>query len=846
MARVCVSIPHMFNGVSQQASAMRLPTQGEEQINFYPSIVKGLIKRPPLQPVWYLKHHHSPNPLKPGSFHLIDRGGDATNRQRCFLYVDEDSINILGTDGYAIPCSATEQAMNYLKGCGGKYDIVTIADYTFIINPKIRTALLPDEKTPDIPEQALVYVKQASYNSYYRIEVFIAHKENSDITQLFFDPIVGLTTTPSNVGTVDNPPPNISTAGIASSLSSNINHDVEKIYSHLSLPGPMVRAFARDSVVFITAADGYVIEAVTVTDTNGNAFMTSVHKTVKRFSDLPNTAFDGMVVKVTGDDVSKLNDYYVKYERADGTPDVAPRAGVWRECPGPGVATKLDPSTMPHALVNKGDHFTFGPCENWGERVCGDDATAPNPEFIGSPITGLFQYRNRLGLLSEDIVALSAASEFFTFFPATVTTTRDSDPITLSASIEGAPLLKHAVTLNEETILFSDRTQFRLVSPDVLSPETAAINVVTHYPLNSDIKPISNGNNLFFVNASELASRVYEYSVDAETSIKTAVDITAHVPRYIPPDVDLMACSPELNLLVLGSSTKDTSDLWCYKYYWSGSDKLQSAWFRFTLSGCQRVRGLAFINNVLYAAVQQAEDNEGMTRVVLMKMDFSDAEDAPADFGSHAIHFTPHLDVLLPTTLSGTYNSDTNETTCSLPSKALTEELQCVNLNTFRDLPIKRRSVDAQGSVLAVFNGDVRTTRVLFGIPYKARYTFSQQYVRDSSGRSAGGGTGTSVHHGRVMFQKWRLVLGQTGYVAASVRHTDTGASFRYPYENIKYNTTGHSLGVTDWEESTFTFPCRGGAPRTVITLENDTWLPSRILSAEWEADFTTKGVTKL
>ena len=78
------------------------------------------------------------------------------------------------------------------------------------------------------------------------------------------------------------------------------------------------------------------------------------------------------------------------------------------------------------------------------------------------------------------------------------------------------------------------------------------------------------------------------------------------------------------------------------------------------------------------------------------------------------------------------------------------------------------------------------------------------------------------------------------------MRHTDTGALFEYPYENIKYNTTGHLLGVTDREESVFTFPCRGDASRTVVTLENDTWLPSRVISAEWEADFTTKGVTKL
>ena len=39
MANVTGTILNLFNGVSQQTSSLRLPTQGEEQINMYPCLL---------------------------------------------------------------------------------------------------------------------------------------------------------------------------------------------------------------------------------------------------------------------------------------------------------------------------------------------------------------------------------------------------------------------------------------------------------------------------------------------------------------------------------------------------------------------------------------------------------------------------------------------------------------------------------------------------------------------------------------------------------------------------------------------------------------------------------------
>lgn len=41
------AVPNLINGVSQQADALRFPSQVEEQENVLASILRGAIKRPP-------------------------------------------------------------------------------------------------------------------------------------------------------------------------------------------------------------------------------------------------------------------------------------------------------------------------------------------------------------------------------------------------------------------------------------------------------------------------------------------------------------------------------------------------------------------------------------------------------------------------------------------------------------------------------------------------------------------------------------------------------------------------------------------------------------------------------
>ena len=95
MPLVTSSIPNLINGISQQPPALRLSSQGEEQINCMPSPVEGLKKRSPMNhiaKVW---------PDSAGSkrpfVHLVDRDGTS----QWIVYIQNGQIKVCDLDGTA-------------------------------------------------------------------------------------------------------------------------------------------------------------------------------------------------------------------------------------------------------------------------------------------------------------------------------------------------------------------------------------------------------------------------------------------------------------------------------------------------------------------------------------------------------------------------------------------------------------------------------------------------------------------------------------------------------------------------------------------------------------------------
>ena len=290
---------------------------------------------------------------------------------------------------------------------------------------------------------------------------------------------------------------------------------------------------------------------------------------------------------------------------------------------------------MPHVLIRTADgNFRFTQVDGstytisgtsydvpaWGERICGDIDSVPDPTFIGRKINDIFFHRNRLGFLSDENVIMSRAGEFYEFFPETITQTLDTDPIDVASTHTKVSILRHAISFDEELLLFSDQTQFVLTGGATLTAENISINVTTEFETDKNVKPVGAGSNVYFGFNKGNFTGVRELFIASDTDTKQADDITANVPKYIPANVFKLTSATTENILVALSSDEDNA-LYVYQYYVSQNRRLQSAWHKWTYgsSSTDSILNIDFIENELFII------NERSDGVYLEKIDVSPA-----------------------------------------------------------------------------------------------------------------------------------------------------------------------------------------------------------------------------
>ncbi len=169
----------------------------------------------------------------------------------------------------------------------------------------------------------------------------------------------------------------------------------------------------------------------------------------------------------------------------------------------------------------------------------------------------MFIFKNRLGFLADENVILSRTREFFEFFPETVTTVLDTDPIDVVASNNRVSVLRYAVPYQDELILFSAQYQFRFNAAEtVLTPRTAQITVLTQFETDVLVRPQQAGGGIVFCQSNGQWSQFREFSVRGAGTALTAdaQDLTGYVSSYVPSGVFKMTVNDTSNGLFLISS----------------------------------------------------------------------------------------------------------------------------------------------------------------------------------------------------------------------------------------------------------------------------------------------------
>ena len=811
MAIVSRSIPTLLRGVSQSSDSSKQSDHADIQDNADSNPVVGLVKRSGIQHVTNL----STSTL--GNVHIQTINRDVNERYVAIF--SNGNVKVYELDG-------TEKTVNkpdgttYLNTSNPRDTIktVTIADFTFVVNTNQVTAMDTTLSAGNIT-QAIIFVKQVSNDTVYSITVD------------------GVTVTDDT--TSDS---SLSTSQVAADLQSGLNSGLSGF------------TIARSgSVIHIKKNDGSNF-AIDGTDTQGNTQLTIVKNSVQRFTDLPAVSPNGMVVEVKGDESTNFDNYYVKFVTNNGN---ALEEGQWEETVEAGIQFKFDYATMPHVLIRQADgNFRFARVDGdtytisgtdytlpvWGERTAGDIESAPDPSFIGRKINNVFFFRNRLGFLADDNVILSNVSEFFNFFPDTVLTVVDSHPIDVAASHTKVAILKHAVTMGEQLILFSEQTQFVLSSSaDNLTPTTANVLVSTEFESADDAAPVGSGNSIYFLTKKGNFAGIREYITQTAETVRDAANITIHVPRLIPSNIFKLAVSNNQDILVC-VGTDNPNKLFINRWLFGNQgQKVLNSWFTFTINENRSIKNVDFIGTDLFLVIEEANT------VTLEKIPFeSDFKETNADFEFHLDHKVTEADVTV------SYNSSTDKTTFTLPYRlraemnivgrflASNETSTFVDINgvtqTLKPATVIQSTNLTNGSTATIeASGDYRNAKFIIGEPYDMHYRFSKQRITETPQQNSAEiiSSRLQLHHFYIKFEKSGFFQVE---VTPELRDTST-----HKFSGRFLGAASAAIGQLNLETGTFRVPIMSRADRVDIDVKNKTFLPTLLASAEYEAMFHMK-----
>lgn len=808
MSAFTSSIPNLLNGVSTQAAALRLVTQGEEQINGYSTLTRGLLKRPPSQLV---RNIGTVSGSSSAYVHMINR--DAVERYLVFITNGDLRVYDLAGNAKTVNFPNGKTYLNNSDPRTG-FAVTTIADYTFIANRNITTAMRNDT-SPAAKFEALVHVMAGNYAKQYDIIINGSKRASCQ------------TPDGSNSAHVNYIDTTVITKILEYALKNSVSTAINTVgYQYIQNQGPGYGAGFSNTDHYGTAYCAaapwtvtrygtaiHILNAttdftITVNDGfNGNA-MKVIKGATQRFSNLPPEAPPGIVIEVTGESSNNFDNYWVRYNDTKK---------VWEETMKPGVKLGFDAATMPHVLIRESNGtFTFKRA-TWADRIVGDEDKSPEPSFIGQKINDVFLHRNRLGFVAGENVILSGAADFFNFWRKTLTAILDNDPIDIGSSYPKVAVLRHAQSFNGDLLCFAENAQFRITGGDLLTPKSAAIRLLGEFNVDINCKPVSTGAFMYWVGKDNDRAVVRELWLDETGTIQPPLEANSHCTDFVPKNIFNLAASADLNMLV-GVSSIFPTRLYVYKYYWSGREKPQASWSYWDFG--KTILSAEFIDTDLYLTILDGTD------VRILKV--------PCQVGAKdtGMDFMVLLDQRVELS-GGTYDSVNNRTSYVMPYVVPSNiEAWTGYSATGTYKPGHKLLINSFTSTTLRLVGDTRNEKVYAGLPYTFRYRFSPLHVR----RDAGGAP-MVITEGRTQLLRMRLTFSETAFFKVDVT-PENRSKFTYDSTVNAWELDDPMMKTQDLilEDGDYSFPVKCENTRVAIDIINDSAVPSGIISADWVA----------
>lgn len=779
------SIKNLKGGMSQQPDILRFQDQGANQVNCWSSESEGLLKRPPT--VWKRRVSSAEDIPDNSKFHLINRD----EFEQYYVVFTGKGLKVFDLEGKEYTVKGGTDA--YLKSATPQvsFRVITVADYTFIVN-RATTIKVDESKLShpgyDMQHRALINLRGGQYGRKLTVSINGGPKVEHQL--------------PNGSSATDDPP------------KVDAQYIGDQLRTLLVAAYPTYTFNLGSGYIEIIAPTGGKISTVDTSDGYANQLINAILDTVQSVSKLPLAAPNGYIIRIQGETNSSSDEYFVRYDSSKKT---------WRETVEPGVTTTFKPETMPHSLVRQADgSFEFKTLE-WGERGAGNDDTNPMPSFTDSAINDVFFYRNRLGFLSGENVILSRPAGYFSFFPKSVATLSDDDPIDVAVSHPRISVLKYAVPFAEQLLLWSDEVQFVMTSSGVLTSKSIQLDVGSEFAVSDEARPYSVGRSVFFAAPRGTFTSINRYFAVADVSdVKDADDVTGHVLSLIPNGVfDIQGSSTENFLSVTSSGAPN--QMFIYKFLFKDGQQLQASWGIWDMGSDCKVLASACIGSTIHI-VRKSVSGVDFEALTFLK-DSTDMQDEP-----YRIYMDAKVEYTVPT---DAYDIQTNTTTIDL-----------MLAYGYRPAPGSYQVVDSEGryvkfpaqnfgsSTFLTLPGNWQGLKVFIGRVYMMTYEFSKFLIKKEDQE----GTQT-VDAGRLQLRRAWVNYQDTG--ALRLRVLTPGREFLNTLNGYKLGK--QDIGSVSIGSGQLRFPMNGDANHTTLILESDYPTPVSIIGCGWEASYARK-----
>jgi hypothetical protein len=258
----------------------------------------------------------------------------------------------------------------------------------------------------------------------------------------------------------------------------------------------------------------------------------------------------------------------------------------------------------------------------------------------------------------------------------------------------------------------------------------------------------------------------------------------------------MAAASNEDMLLVL--TDEDRTVIYPYKFFWSGREKLQSAWSKWKFSG--EVLGVEFDKADIFLVIQYG------SKVALERINLS-LDDALDDAA-----FPILLDRRVRLTATDTIPYTASNTTYVTDAGSI---------------------VTAAAALTYQGNGGV----VYAGVPYTFLYEFSEQLMKSNN---------NSITTGRLQIKSMAVVYSDTGFFEITVvPHKTLPVAVRKSYTRAftgrVVGAGTNIIGTVPLDSGSYSFGVQANARNAQIKITSDSFLPCEFQSAELESEFVLR-----